>query len=221
MSIQEICLRMGMACVIGTIVGVQRASTHRPAGLRTHMLVAIGSACAMLLGEYMAMQYGGDASRVGAQVISGIGFLGAGTIMREGVNIKGLTTAASLWVVACMGLLAGAGFYAAAIVGSVIVLFILVCVENLQGRVRKGKGTGLWVQLECRDISQALLISNRLSQQYNATIRDIEMEEIGDKKFALEYKILFNASNREISFTQFIAEMGAIPQITHFSTEEF
>lgn len=221
LSIQDIVLRLGLASLVGALVGVQRETNHRPAGLRTHMLVALGAACTMILGEYMAAHYGNDPTRLGAQVISGIGFLGAGTILKEGVSIKGLTTAASLWAVACVGLIAGAGFYEATVAASVIILFILVFVERIQKRVRKGKGTGLWVQIDCRDVSQVLLISNRLVQQYNATLSNVEMEEAKDNMFSLQYKVLFGVARREIGFTQFIAELSTCQYIINFSTEEF
>ena len=108
-------LRILLSMFIGGLIGWERENTHRPAGLRTHMLVAVGSCVVMQLGAYnsthIGAQFNIDPSRLGAQVISGIGFLGAGTILKEGTTIKGLTTAASLWVVACLGLTIGAGAY--------------------------------------------------------------------------------------------------------------
>ena len=106
-------LRLLLALCIGGGIGWERARAHHPAGVRTHMLVTIGAAVVMLLGSQTVGEFVGtansDPARLGAQVISGIGFLGAGTIMKEGRSVRGLTTAATLWVSACLGLAVGAG----------------------------------------------------------------------------------------------------------------
>lgn len=110
----EIALRLLMACVFGGIVGFQRELNDSPAGFRTHILVCMGSALIMVLSMYGFSDFisvNKDPARLAAQVVSGIGFLGAGTILRDGASVKGLTTAASLWVVSAIGLAAGAGFY--------------------------------------------------------------------------------------------------------------
>lgn len=124
-----IALRLFSAALLGGIVGMERENKKRAAGLRTHVLVCLGSSLVMVLSEYLILQYRGltnvDPARLGAQVISGIGFLGAGTIIKQGISVKGLTTAASLWAVACIGLAAGAGFYAAAVISAVIVFITL------------------------------------------------------------------------------------------------
>ena len=107
LTFSDILLRLLTAMFISLVVGLERERTHRPAGLRTHMLVSLGACIAMITGVMIWHQYayvmGGsfDVNRLGAQVVSGVGFLGAGTIIREGNSIKGLTTAASLWACAC------------------------------------------------------------------------------------------------------------------------
>ena len=105
-------VRLCLAALLGGIIGYEREHSHRPAGFRTHILVAVGSAVVMLTAVYMSERYPDhlDISRMPAQVVSGIGFLGAGTILREGFSVKGLTTAASLWAVSCVGLAVGSGF---------------------------------------------------------------------------------------------------------------
>ncbi len=129
MSIGVIFLRLFVSAVLGGFVGIERENKKRAAGLRTHVLVCLGSALVMVLSEYLFFQYRGltniDPTRLGAQVISGIGFLGAGTIIKQGISVQGLTTAASLWAVACIGLATGSGFYIAAIIAAVIVFVTL------------------------------------------------------------------------------------------------
>lgn len=126
-----------VAAVCGGVVGLERERSRRPAGLRTHVLVCVGSALIMQVSMamwVMARTVGGtgDPGRIAAQVVSGIGFLGAGTIMREGANIRGLTTAASLWVVAGIGLAVGSGLYIQSIVGTVIVVLTLNTLQEVE-----------------------------------------------------------------------------------------
>jgi len=119
-----------VACLLGGLIGYQRESSHRPAGLRTHILVCVGSALVMVTSEYIFNVYKGvtnlDPARLGAQVISGIGFLGAGTILSDGSTVKGLTTAAGLWAVSCIGIAIGAGFYSGGITAALLVYLTLL-----------------------------------------------------------------------------------------------
>lgn len=118
-------VRIVLAILVGGIVGLERGRKNRPAGFRTYILVCLGAALVMMTNQYVYQRYQvSDPTRLGAQVISGIGFLGAGTIVLTGKNqIKGLTTAASLWTAACSGLAIGVGFYEAAILGGLAIVF--------------------------------------------------------------------------------------------------
>ena len=136
-GIVAIALRLLCAMIVGSLVGLEREYTHRPAGLRTHILVALGACVASLMGQMLFAQYGGgsDPARLSAQVITGVGFLGAGTIMKEGVSVKGLTTAASVWAVACLGIACGYGYYALALMGMIFTLITLTVFEALQRKL--------------------------------------------------------------------------------------
>lgn len=122
--------KLFLSALIGGLVGFQRESSNRPAGLRTHILVCVGSTLVMITSEYIFNAYRGqtnlDPARLGAQVISGIGFLGAGTILRDGSTIKGLTTAAGIWAISCIGIAIGAGFYFGGIAAALLVYFTLL-----------------------------------------------------------------------------------------------
>jgi len=124
----DLIIRLCISCVLGGFIGLEREGLNRPAGFRTHVLVTVGSTLIMLLSIYGFQDATGlhDPARLAAQVVSGIGFLGAGTIMKEGLSIKGLTTAASLWVVAAIGLAVGAGFYVGAVATTLLVYITLV-----------------------------------------------------------------------------------------------
>ncbi len=127
--------RLAVAFILGGLVGVEREMRNQPAGFRTHTILSIGSALIMLISIHGSLLYGpatSDPMRIAAQVVSGIGFLGAGAILRIGVSIKGLTTAASLWTTAAIGLACGAGFYWAALLTTLLVLFSLFLLGKME-----------------------------------------------------------------------------------------
>jgi putative Mg2+ transporter-C (MgtC) family protein len=132
----EIMLRLVLAALLGGVVGYEREHTNRPAGFRTHILVCVGSALVMVTSEFIFEKYGKvaniDPARLGAQVISGIGFLGAGTIIRDGFNVKGLTTAASLWAVSCVGIATGIGFYEGAVAATFMIFLTLITLKKAE-----------------------------------------------------------------------------------------
>lgn len=131
-------VRLVLAMLLGGMLGIERGRKRRPAGLRTYMIVCIASALVMITSQYMSEYFGtGDPARLGAQVISGIGFLGAGTIMITSRQVKGLTTAAGLWAAACIGLAVGIGFYTGAILCSLIVLLVMTVLTGFDARIRK------------------------------------------------------------------------------------
>ena len=129
----EVTIRLVLAAALGGAIGLERELRERQAGLRTHLLVSVGAAVFTLVSAYgfSDFRYGGasgftlDPSRVAAQIVTGIGFLGAGAIIRQGLSVRGLTTAATLWVVAAIGMATGAGYYSAAVIGTGLVLFSL------------------------------------------------------------------------------------------------
>jgi putative Mg2+ transporter-C (MgtC) family protein len=228
MTILEMCFRIVLAMVIGGVIGWERETSNRPAGLRTHMLVAIGAAVVMLMGEMSLYKYADittmDPTRLGAQVISGIGFLGAGTIMREGLTIRGLTTAASLWAVACLGLAAGGGFYESAIAGTIAIILTLTIFEYLEKRFMKVKFTGLHLELDCTDLSCALINMKQIAPRYDISLKDVDIaeEEIGDEKvrYHLVAKLSFNKSRKKINYDGFITEILALNGVSKVKAEE-
>jgi putative Mg2+ transporter-C (MgtC) family protein len=136
----EILLRVVIAAALGAVIGLERERSNQPAGLRTHIILVVGSALAMTLSINIAMEFrplvpNGDPGRIAAQVVSGIGFLGAGAILRYGTSIKGLTTASSLWTLAVVGLVVGAGYYIAAIGTTLLLLGVLTALNILEHRL--------------------------------------------------------------------------------------
>jgi putative Mg2+ transporter-C (MgtC) family protein len=141
--------RVVFAAVLAGFIGYEREYVQRNAGMRTHILVAIGAALVMSSGEFLMSQYPNsniDPARIGAQVVSGIGFLCAGTIIKEGISVRGLTTASSLWCVSCVGLAAGCGNLILAIATTGLILVVLRVLRNMAHNRRK-KGNRLVLQV--------------------------------------------------------------------------
>lgn len=140
---QEYIFRLFLAALLGGIVGFERETEKKPAGLRTHILVCVGSCLVMLVSIYiyysvpLSPNQRADPSRIAAQVVTGIGFLGAGTIIRAGATVKGLTTAASIWIVSGIGLAVGCGFYGGALSTAGIVILVLIFLERIEKVMKK------------------------------------------------------------------------------------
>ncbi len=160
LSLAEMALRLVVAAVLTGAIGLERELRERAAGLRTHMLVGVGSALFTVVSAYAWSDFvfsrqGGtvlDPTRIAAQIVTGIGFLGAGAILRQGLSVLGLTTAAGLWVVAAIGMAAGAGYYSAALVATAIVLVGLGPGRWLEGAplVRRLRRLGRALEVDLR-----------------------------------------------------------------------
>src|SRR4051812_20012847 len=201
---QDTILRLVAAAILGGLVGMERQRYDWAAGLRTHMLVCLGSALIMIVSMYGFSDILGtpnvtlDPSRVAAQVISGIGFLGAGTILfLKHEVIKGLTTAAGLWTVAGIGLAVGGGLYLAAAITTILVLIILVVIKPYKERIRKNKNR--------RELE--LIVNNELIglQQIDSIIKanklhfsDITIRHANDPNFDIIYLRFSRDNNYDI-----------------------
>ncbi len=136
----ELIARLGVSLVLGAAIGIEREVNRQPAGFRTHSLVALGSAIFTVVSAYSFPGSDVDPTRIAAQIVTGIGFIGAGTILRHGGTVRGLTTAASLWSVAGVGMASGAGLYVVALAGAVLVLIVLAVFDRMELAVRKRFG---------------------------------------------------------------------------------
>jgi putative Mg2+ transporter-C (MgtC) family protein len=134
-------IRLGLALILGAFIGAERQWRQRMAGLRTNALVAAGAAMFVMLTALTLTARADDSFRIAGQVVSGIGFLGAGVILRNGLNITGLNTAATLWCSAAIGTLAGYGMYGSAITGAIAVLAANVCLRPIGKALNRGMGT--------------------------------------------------------------------------------
>jgi len=168
-------VKMTLAVLFSGVIGYEREHSHRPAGFRTHILVAVGSTLVMVTSKYVFLEYEGianfDPTRLGAQVISGIGFLGAGTILREGFSVKGLTTAAPLWAVSCIGLAVGAGYYLGAFITT---LFIYATLNTLKRFIAKGNPSkNLYIEAE--NLSRQASDIGEIIKRYGGSLHTLEV----------------------------------------------
>lgn len=210
----EICLRLACAMLVGLVIGTEREYTHRPAGMRTHILVALGACVVSITGELLFHHYSllgstADPARLSAQVITGVGFLGAGTIMREGATVKGLTTAASVWAVACLGIASGFGYYALAILGMVFIFVTLTIFEWVQKWLVSPKaGAAESYTLETADISAALTLLNETAQEQGAELSNISARNLEDRH-QLTFQVKFGSGHRKVRAQRFFDALAA------------
>lgn len=155
----DILVKLALAAIAGGLVGLEREIHGRPAGLRTNLLVSVGACAMMIVSEAFYIKYGMldaesavrlDPGRVAAQIVTGIGFLGAGVILKEGITVRGLTTAASLWVVACLGMAFGMGHFSLGVLTTILVLISLVFLKKLDPLMKKDRYLTLAVTAERR-----------------------------------------------------------------------
>lgn len=176
-NIISILVRVILAMVLGGLIGMERGIKNMPAGFRTYILVCLGATIVMLTNQYIYQTYPGtDPSRLGAQVVSGIGFLGAGTIIvTKRDQVKGLTTAAGLWAVACVGIAIGIGFYSGAIVAAVAIYVVNTVLLRLDRKIKK-QSLVLDIYIEFNNISYISSFLNFL-QSNNFPISDLRLNK--------------------------------------------
>ena len=193
LSIWDTLSRLLVATLCGGIIGIERGKKHRPAGFRTHMIVCLGAALTMILSIYITdmlvnvweVGYSQntriDISRLGAQVINGIGFLGAGTIIVTGrQQIKGLTTAAGLWASACMGLAIGAGFYLGALVACSLILITVILLTKLESFIlAHSRNVNMYIEFE--NIDNVGIIVAKFKEQ-GVRVFDVEISKHKNSK---------------------------------------
>lgn len=187
MKIHEVIIRLLLAILIGGAVGYEREHNNRPAGFRTHILVCLGAAVISMIQQYtvndiivliknnpeLSSALKADSGRLGAQVISGIGFLGAGTIIHEKGSVKGLTTAASIWVVACIGLAIGSGYYTLSILSAICAVVVLVSLKRFEDKFLD-KAAIVKIEIESFDKTKMVQETADFFNEKNIKIKNIE-----------------------------------------------
>jgi putative Mg2+ transporter-C (MgtC) family protein len=213
----ESLLRLALAAVLGGLIGMERELREREAGLRTHLLVAVGSALFTIVGAYGFHDFlesgesvvRADPTRIAAQIVTGIGFLGAGAIIRQGFSVRGLTTAATLWVVAAVGLAAGAGYYSAAVITTALVLIALyplrIMAYKILRRFRPEDGT-LLVALPAGTAPGGVIDE---VERLGARIGGVDVSQEGDRR-RLELDVVLP---RDLAAPRLVARIADVQDV--------
>ena len=210
----SIVIRLLAATLCGGLLGMERERKKRPAGLRTYILVCMGAALVIMTNIYITDLYGtGDPTRLAAQVVSGIGFLGAGTIIVTTRNrVRGLTTAAGLWASACMGIAIGAGFYIGACAGCIIVFLVMTVLHGLDERfLARSKRISLYVEFASNSDLSAFMHYLKERQ-----IRTIDLEFAHNDTInsgAISILVTLRLQKRT-SHEALLTELGTFPGVT-------
>jgi len=210
----QVIIRIIMAGVLGGLIGLERESLNKSAGFRTHILVCVGSALIMVVSQDLYQVYKGatniDPGRIAAQVVSGIGFLGAGTIMREGATVKGLTTAASLWVVAGVGLALGAGFYFPALVTTGVVFLTLIYLGKVEKLIAGLAHVVVFMVTAENRPGQLGRVGSYLGER-GILILNLQMKQLSDDR-----KVMFEIDTKlppKTDINEIMYELGDIPGV--------
>ena len=210
-----VALRIAAAVVIGGLLGLERGMKNRPAGLRTYMLVCVGACLIMLTNQYIYQVYGtGDPVRMGAQVVSGIGFLGAGTIVVTRRNqIKGLTTAAGLWTAAGVGLALGIGFYEAALVGGFAMFFVITLLQRMDNNMhRKSRQMEVYIELS-KEIALGDFL--RAVRDKELEIYNVQREQESDSDLGNRAYIATIKSKKRSNHLEVLEMVQAVPGVAY------
>lgn len=165
--------KIGLGALLTGIIGLERSALNKPAGFGTHAVLGVSSVLIVLISEYLTLSYEIDMSRIPSQLLAGIGFIGAGTILRNGLNVKGVTTASAILAVTCIGLAVGAGFYIGAIVSTIIVFLILSYAHNLSSKVERFANMTLEISIDQNPDQTISQITSYLSRK-NIEIKGIK-----------------------------------------------
>ena len=203
----DIVARLALATILGGLIGLERERMNRAAGLRTHVLVSVGSALFTILSVTAFRELGkvNDPARIAAQVVSGIGFLGAGTIMKHGATVRGLTTAATLWVVAAIGMAAGSGCYLGAVTTCAIVLASLVSLRAVERTLSDRRTISVEIVTDMRP--QRLAEIQGVFTQYDARVTQIDMHE-EDENMALNVTVIVPKALDRLTLVHRFKELG-------------
>lgn len=210
-------LRLAVSFILGAIIGGERQFRRRDAGIRTFTLICMGSAAAMLISIWIPQSYpnflNGDPGRIAAQVLTGIGFLGAGAIIQSHGSIHGLTTAASIWVMAVIGLAVGAGMYMAACITTGFTLFILITLERLEKRMFLD-GVNKILTINCSTSTPELKRIREILENRNIFIVSLSYEHNYDKNVSvITYKVNVKSKSSYSDLFSEIRKLGYISQI--------
>lgn len=213
----EALLKLFIGFILSSIIGLERSSWNKPAGYRTHTLVGISSVLVMLCSEYLNIHYPNvDISRLPGQLLTGIGFIGAGTILRDGFHVKGLTTASSLLAVTCIGLTVGAGFYIVAIVTTIIIYLLLSYSYLFSNSLDHFDTFELTVKIN-NNVSETISEIEKILHKYNVTLKAVNENTKDTNSGRIFTFIAKHNLNKNIN--KVFVEIAALENVVHVSND--
>ncbi|MBN1271997.1 MAG: MgtC/SapB family protein [Candidatus Aminicenantes bacterium] len=208
----ETILKLVLAVALGGLIGLERESSNKPAGLRTNILICVGSAAMMILSFILVpeeSQNNGNVTRIAAGVITGIGFIGAGTIIQSRGNVAGLTTAATIWAVSGLGLLIGSGNYVIALIFTVLIILVLVIFRYFEDH--RSRKNHFFYTLKLKEIKDSLTQIRKLAFHIGIDLRGFTIKK--ENKFAIVVFNFFSKEENEKKFSQSLAELTSVLEL--------
>lgn len=204
-----------LVVVLSGIIGMERSSWNKPAGFRTHALLGISAVLVVICGEYLANNYNIDPFRIAAQFLSGIGFIGAGTILRDGFNVKGLTTASGLLTVSCIGLCVGAGAYIIACIATLFTYFVISYSYLFTDKLDHFDVVELELNTE-EDITDFIEKVEEVSDKYDIELKQIKNITEEDNEYN-SIKIICKYNNKMLSKSKVLTKYASIQNLKNIS----
>ena len=204
----EVLIKLILIYVLSGFIGLERAALSKPAGFRTHVLVGMSAVLTVVCGEKIdSISGASDVSRIPAQLLSGIGFLGAGTILRDGFNVKGLTTAASLLAVTCIGLCIGTGLYLSGIIATAVVYIVLAHSHRISDKVEHYREFSL--RIEANNPKEIIEKVQELLDRYKLEVQEMSIE----KEDNIEYIKIYGKHRDEFNKNRLLTEIMTIEPV--------
>ena len=215
----DIILKLFLSCILAGIIGIERSSLSKPAGFGTHAIIGLSSALVVMASEYMSYYYDIDASRIPSQILAGIGFIGAGTIIRNGINVRGVTTAAGILSVTCIGIAVGMGYYMAAVVATLIVFIVLSVNHDMNSKFERYEGLDLTITLN--NTSKTIEDIEEFFKKEKIAIQNIRKDTsvIKDKKMeVLRVSVTYDTKNT--SKNEIISKLISMKSVYEVTNED-
>ena len=207
--------KLSVAIILSLLIGIEREAVHKPAGIKTHMLICISATLVMSLGIYLFEKFPDrlDPSRLPAQILAGIGFVGAGTIIRDGFSVKGITTAASLLAITCIGLAIGAGFYEGAVIATLFVFLALYLTTPIHQLLNKNKKIVLFT-ITAKDSPEILGKINTFFSTNNSLVLNIkQIHDESSQYTLLKFSVKLETPKQRETLTHSLCELSEVKEV--------
>ncbi len=212
----QIVFKLLLSSVLAGVIGIERSALNKPAGFGTHAIIGLSATLIVMGSQYMSIYYDIDVARIPAQILTGIGFIGAGTIIQNGYNVKGVTTAAGILSVTCIGLTVGMGYYLAAIVATMVVFIILSVNHEVTGKIERYELVDLYITIEGNvnkplDEIKKYFKENKISIQTMSRDDDIINNRKGETiKISIKFE---TKKNHKVDIISYIAGIDSVAEV--------